>query len=82
MKTKEQLIIELIAKNPTLRKGSEELGYEDLDQQEYESVISDWANNILDQQTKEAETKAAQDAALAKLTALGLTADDLAALGL
>jgi hypothetical protein len=49
---------------------------------EYETTIGEWAQNLLDQETKKAADEAAKIAAEAKLTALGLTADDLKALGL
>jgi hypothetical protein len=82
MKTLNEIIAELKAENPTLRSGNEEDGYTDLSSAEYEATIQEWANNILDLANKEAEAQVAKDAALAKLTALGLTADDLVALGL
>jgi hypothetical protein len=48
---------------------------------EYEATISQWAQNLLDQENKKAAAEAAKKAAEAKLAALGLTTDDLAALG-
>ena len=87
--TLEEIIKELKAQNPTLRKGSEQQGYEQLNADEYEEIILDWANNKLAKLEKakfEEESKnegeAKRSAALAKLAALGLTADDLRALGL
>lgn len=85
MKTKEQIIAELKSEHPTLRDGSEEVGYRELTQVQYEDTIDRWAGWIIEQEKLTAEanellTKKA--AAEAKLAALGLTADDLKALGL
>ena len=69
---------------PTLRSGSDEVGYTDLTDAEYETTIEAWADAIL---AKEAKAQAAlnaiaaKEAALAKLTALGLDIDDLKSLG-
>ena len=76
MKTKAQIITELKAKNPSLRVGSEELGYTDLTDAEYEATILDWADNILSQLEAEAlvtEKQAEKEALLAKL---GITPDE------
>jgi len=85
MKTKEQIIAELKAEYPTLKDGSEEIGYRQLTDAEYQDTIERWAVWIFYQEKLEAEvaeslTKKA--AAQAKLEALGLTTDDLEALGL
>lgn len=66
---------------PTLTKGVNDQVIE-MNAEEYEATISQWAQNLLDQEAKEAKDLAAKEAAQAKLTALGLTADDLKALGL
>ena len=79
---------ELKADYPTLTKGNND-DVITLESDEYESVIAEWAQEKLLAQQKEtadklAEEKAKDDkeAAQAKLAALGLTADDLKALGL
>jgi len=82
MKTKTQIIAELKAENPTVRTGSDEAGYVDLTVEDYEATIAKWADNMLADLEQEAEAKAAKAAAQAKLAALGLTVDDLKALGL
>ena len=82
MMTKNEVITQLKVEYPTLRIGDEDRGYTDLDAEAYDATLAEWADNILEQANKEAEIQAAKDAALAKLTALGLTADDLVALGL
>jgi len=74
-------IAELKKAYPTLTKGVNDEVIE-LDLDEYEATISEWAQNLLDQETKEADIAAAKEVAQAKLAALGLTADDLKALGL
>jgi hypothetical protein len=74
-------IEELKKAYPTLTKGVNDETME-MNAEEYEATISQWAQNLLDQEVKEAQDLAAKEAAQAKLTALGLTADDLKALGL
>lgn len=89
MKTKEEMIADFKTECPTLRIGDDEQGYEDLSPADYEAQIEVWANNQLAEEVKAAEAEAAnlkavsdKAAALAKLAALGLTTDDLKALGL
>lgn len=83
--TKNELIAELKKDYPTIREGSDEQGYVELSAEEYEARIAQWADNML---AKQAQAQAKLDeaakkaAAEAKLAALGLTADDLKALGL
>jgi len=78
METKAQIIARLKATYPSLRQGSEEIGYTELDSEAYEATISRWADNEL----AENESVAAKESAQAKLSVLGLTADDLRTLGL
>jgi len=76
---------ELLTANPTLKRGSDETGYEDITGEEYQATIQSWAEAAYAKELKaqEAESQAAKKtAAEAKLAALGLTADDLKALGL
>ena len=86
MTTKAQMIATIKAENPNgLRAGSEETGYIDLTETEYEAQIAEWAEARLAKEAKIAEAKAIEEGkigAQAKLAALGLTADDLKALGL
>jgi hypothetical protein len=76
-------MIEIIkTENPTLRVGNEEDGYVELSAQDYDKIILQWANarfeKIKNYQSKiDAKTKAQT-----KLAALGLTVEDLQALGL
>jgi hypothetical protein len=83
MTTLNQMIEIIRAENPDgLRIGNTETGEQVLSSQEYEATIKDWAQARLDKQAKTQEATAAKEAAQAKLGALGLTADDLKALGL
>lgn len=79
---------ELKAEYPTLTKGVNDEVIA-LANDEYEALIAEWAAARLAQQEQAAAEAAATDkaeankaAASAKLEALGLTADDLKALGL
>ena len=68
-----------------LRIGDEETGYTQLTDAEAEVIFQEWADARLAKHAKlaEAEAKAeAKIAAQAKLAALGLTVEDLTALGL
>jgi hypothetical protein len=80
--TKNEMIEQLKAEYPTLRIGDEDSGYTELDAERYEATIQEWADNLIAleevKQSREASKKAAED----KLAALGLTPDDLKALGL
>jgi hypothetical protein len=83
MTTLNEMIEVIRAENPNgLRTGNTETGEKDLTLEEYEATIAEWAQARLDKQNKVQETEAAKAAAQAKLAALGLTADDLKALGL
>ena len=83
--TKNELIAKLKKDYPTIREGSDEQGYVELSAEEYEARIAQWADNML---AKQAQAQAKLDEAAkkavaeAKLAALGLTSDDLKALGL
>jgi hypothetical protein len=80
--TKDQLIAQFKIDYPTLQTGNDEDGYTQLEAADYEATIERWADNVILEQTLLAEKQTAKDAATAKLSALGLTTDDLAALGL
>ena len=81
MKTFEEIKAELLAEQHTK---TFELNGEvvELTDAEFEQSVDDRSKMILDQETKEAEKLAAKSAAEDKLAALGLTAEDLKALGL
>ena len=83
--SKETIITRLKAEYPTIREGSEEVGYTELKAKEYEATIARWAEAELEIEEKQAElakAEASKVTAKAKLEALGLTTDDLKALGL
>jgi hypothetical protein len=85
MTTKQQMIELLKAEFPTLRVGDDDSGYTELSADEYETKIAEWADARLAKLAKAAEVEAkatAKAAAQAKLAALGLTVEDLQALGL
>jgi hypothetical protein len=82
MTTKNEMIEIIRAENPEgLRTGSDEAGYVDLTPSEYETQIAAWADARLAKQAADKESKDALDAAKAKLAAIGLTVEDLKALG-
>lgn len=85
----DEIKAELLAANPKLQRGSDETGYEPITGEEYEATIQSWAEAAYAKELKaeekaqaEAEAQAKREAALSKLAALGLTTDDLKALGL
>ena len=83
MTTKNEMIEILKAENPDgLQIGDDKQGYTQLTAVEYDSQIEIWADARLAKETAKAEADLAKAAAQAKLAALGLTADDLKALGL
>jgi hypothetical protein len=79
--TLENKVTELKKTYPTLTKGVNDETIE-MTVEEYEATISQWAQNLLNQENKKLEAEAAKEAAEAKLAVLGLTAADLKALGL
>lgn len=82
MTTKEDLIAQFKAENPTLKTGSEEDGYVNLSAEEYKATIEGWADARLEKEAKLAEAETVAQAkldAIDKLTALGI---DPKALGL
>jgi hypothetical protein len=80
MKTREEVIAELKAENPTLRTGSDEEGYVDLTSAEYEATIAGWADNLLADEAKAAEIAAKVVAKQALLAKLGITEEEAALL--
>jgi hypothetical protein len=80
--TKNEFILELKDKNPTISIGDDEQGYTLLDEDAYNAQIEEWANVLVEEQNAKEAVQNAKETALAKLTALGLTTDDLKALGL
>ena len=84
MTTKAEAIAALKLEYPTLRSGDDEQGYTDLSPADYAAQIGIWADTQLADEAKAAEAEQVaidKASATAKLEALGLTADDLKALG-
>jgi hypothetical protein len=85
MTNKQEIIESLKLQFPTLRVGDEDKGYTELSSEQYEAQILEWADAKIEADLKIAEAQAkatAKAAAQAKLAALGLTVEDLQALGL
>jgi hypothetical protein len=83
MTTKTEMILTLKAENPNgLRTGSDEAGYSNLSDAEYETKIAEWADARLAKEAKLAEAEALAQSKIEtveKLIALGI---DPKALGL
>jgi hypothetical protein len=76
MTTKTEKIAALKLEYPTIKTGSDEHGYTDLSQTDYETTLSEWADNMLADEAKaQAEAQAVIDKA-ALLAKLGITADE------
>jgi hypothetical protein len=86
MTTLNEMIEIIRAENPNgLRAGNDEIGYIDLTADEYEAQIIQWAQGRLNTEARIAaaiQVEQAKKTAEAKLAALGITTDDLKALGL
>lgn len=84
MKTVDEIIVDLKTENPVLQIGNDETGYEPVSEIEYEQIIQERAewrfnkNQERAEKTKTETDKAASKAsAQAKLSALGLTDDEV-----
>lgn len=75
--TKDEIIAQLKSEYPTIKIGSDELGYEILNKKDYESTISQWAENIYNQQSSDAAKEQAKADLLARL---GITKEEAALL--
>jgi hypothetical protein len=74
--SKESIITRLKAEYPTIREGSEEVGYTQLETKEYEATIAKWAEAELEVQEKAAAAKKTEADKEALLAKLGITADE------
>ena len=77
MTTKAQKIAALKAEYPTLRTGSDETGYTELDEKEYADTIQLWAENEIAQEAEAAQELEKENARLAILEKLGVTSDEV-----
>ena len=74
--TLEEIKEDLRIKNPTLHSGSDQSGYEQLNEEDYEAVIHQWALGVIAKQEKEAEKAKAVADKSALLERLGITDDE------
>ena len=81
MTTKTQMIARLKAENPKAFDNTNGVQTE-ITGAAYDALVAQWADVELAKETEAAATAAAKANAEAKLAALGLTTDDLKALGL
>jgi len=87
--TRNEIIQDLKKKYPVMKSGNDSVGYVEFTAEEYEAQIQIWADYIEQEEAEKiakakeaADALAAKEAAQTKLAALGLTTDDLKALGL
>jgi hypothetical protein len=73
MTTKADKIAALKVEYPTLKTGSDEVGYSELSAEDYEATIAEWADNQLAKETALAKAEADKEALLTKLS---ITADE------
>jgi hypothetical protein len=81
MTTRAELITQFKADYPTLTEQVNDIVTE-LNTTKYEATIERWADNQIESEAKALKAATDKAAATAKLAALGLTTDDLKALGL
>lgn len=77
MTTKAQKIAALKAEYPTLRSGSDETGYVELDEKQYADTIQLWAENAIAQEAEAAYELNKEAARSAILEKLGVTSDEI-----
>lgn len=84
MKTVDEIIVDLKTENPVLQIGNDETGYEPVSEIEYEQIIqerAEWRFNKNQERAEKTKTEtdkaAAKASAEAKLSALGLTDDEV-----
>ena len=80
MKTKNEIITQLKTENPTIRVGSDQVGYTELTPEEYEATILEWADFELEKADKEAERADNKASKLAAYQKMGLTQAEIDAM--
>jgi len=80
MKTKNEIITQLKTQNPTIRVGSDEIGYTELTTEEYEATILEWADFELEKANKEIEQAEAKATKITAYQKIGLTQKEIDAL--
>ena len=73
MTNKADKIAALKVEYPTLKTGSDEVGYTELSAEDYEATIAEWADNQLAKEVALAKAEADKEALLTKLS---ITADE------
>ena len=76
MTTKQEIKNQLKAEFSTLQTGNDQDGYVQLSADEYEAIISEWADVKLAQAQAETEAQAKAQAKAELLERLGITADE------
>jgi hypothetical protein len=76
--TLNEMIKVIETENPTLQLGNDKDGYTQMSKSDYDATIADWAAARLSKENKIDAEKAAKASAIAKLTALGLTSEEIA----
>jgi hypothetical protein len=71
--TLDEIVAKIKAENPTLKTGSDETGYVELNAEEYEAKVLEWATNQFNEESELARVQAAKEALLSKL---GITEDE------
>lgn len=71
--TLNQIKEQLKSEYPTLKSGSEEIGYTELSTQEYEATINAWAEAAYAEEVKAQEAEAQAEAKAALLDRLGIS---------
>ena len=80
MKTKNEIITQLKIENPTIRVGSDQVGYTELTLEEYDATILEWADFELEKANKETERANIKATKIAAYEKMGLTQAEIDAL--
>jgi hypothetical protein len=80
MKTKNEIITQLKTENPTIRVGSDQVGYTELTTEEYEATILEWADFELEKANRETELANIKANKLTAYQKMGLTQEEIDAL--
>lgn len=74
--TLETIKAKLKKENPTLKRGSDNTGYEEIIGEEYEAIIDQWAAAAYAEELKAQQAEAQAQAKTALLNRLGITAEE------
>ena len=73
---KDEIKTELLNEYPTLKRGSDETGYQEITSDEYDAIINQWAEAAYAEELKAQEAEAQAEAKAALLNRLGITDDE------